>query len=234
MMLTRRSLLFLVMGFTGFTLIAFNGTLAQTGRSKSKAVSRRGGVKAIDIKAERVEQQFIREAFNLAKEYSDAGQLERSKKLLEAIIKLDGSLESVKNRIKQIDEEIMTSNSVDLKVDISQGWTRPIAKVFKGRKFRIQAAGSYMLSASLTLDANGLPKNTPTSITPSIPVGALMGMLIKDDGKKTKPFPITQSAEINPKEDAQLVVRVNVPGEIKCTGQLELHLSGYVATDKTR
>lgn len=225
----------------GISLAAFNGTMAQSSRSraksKSKSSSRKGGVKAIDAKAEKIEQQFITEAYNLSKEYADAGQLESSKKLLEAIIKLDGSLDPVKQRLKELNEAIMTSNSADLKIDISQGWTRPIANVFKGRKVRIQASGTYKVTANLTLDVNGIPKAEGKAegrigVNAGMPIGALMGPIVKEDGKPGKLFVIKDGIEINPKEDGQLSVRVNMPSEFKCTGQVELQLSGYVVTSK--
>ena len=120
-----RCVLLLMTCAVGASLVAFNATMAQSSRSRSKSKSsnRKGGVKAIDAKAAKIEQLFITEAFNLSKEYADAGQLEQSRKLLEAIIKLDSSLEPVKQRLKQLNEAIMTSNSADLTIDVGQGWT---------------------------------------------------------------------------------------------------------------
>lgn len=227
-----RCIVLLLLCVTAISLTHFDRSLAQSSRSKS---ARKGGVKAIDAKADKIEQSFIKDAYNVAKEYSDAGQLDKSKKLLEAIIKLNGSLEPVKARLKEINEEIMSSNSADLKVDISQGWTRPIARVFKGRKFRIQAEGTYKVTANLTLDVNGIPKQDgPVGMTASMPMGVLMGTLIKDDGKPGKPFVIKNGTEINPRDDGQLSIRVNMPPELKCVGQIELKLSGYVVTSKGR
>lgn len=221
-----------------FVLVALFGLLipigvsnAQSSRSKSKSSSRRGGVKAIDVKAERVEQGFIREAFNLSKEYADAGQLEKSKKLLEAILKLDNSLEPVKEQIKKLDEEMMTSNAVDLKIKASSTWIGPVARVFKGKKFRMQTEGTFKLTGSITLDADGLSNEGPGAMITGQPAGALIGMIVKEDGKPGKPFAIKSAKEINPRDDGALMIRINVPGEMKCDGQFEVHLSGYVVTN---
>ena len=193
-----------------------------------------------------MERGFIREAAELAKEYSDAGNLEKSKQLLEAILKLDDSLDVFKDRIKELDEQIMTSNSADLEIDTSKGWT-PVALVAKGRKFRIEADGQYKTTMSMNLDVNGLTADLQAGgIAGGIPLGELMGMVLpaasapqpqrgkkKPQDKKPKPFRIGKGREISPGENGQLLLKVNLPATAKCTGKIKVHVSGYIRTPKT-
>lgn len=200
---------------------------AQTGRTKTSRTS--ANVRSIDIKTQRLEESFVREAAQLAKEYADAGQLEKSRDVLQTILNVDPSLKGVREKIKEIDNSILEANSYQFELDTSRGWGRPAGQVVKGKKFRIKASGSYQFVVNRTVDVNGFPtEGDPTAIMPKdIPCGALMGMVVAP-GKAGKPFLVQQGCEHTPKEDGHLFLRVNDPPGAESTGTLMIELSGAI------
>lgn len=212
------------------TVSAQNGS----GNSKSKGAktasskSTSANVRAIDVKADRLQTEFVRNAALIAKDYADAGQLEKSKQILETLLKLNPALSKVRERIKLLDESILQSNSKQVEIDAADGWSRPLAQVFKGRKFRIRAAGTYKFVTDVPLSVQGFPEGAQ-GLAPGIPCGALMGMIISK-GKPGKPFIVQKGRELAPKEGGLLVLRVNTPPGSKCSGKLQIQLSGYAKT----
>lgn len=206
----------------------------ESGKSKSKgtksgaAKSGSANVRAIDVKADRLQTEFVRNAALIARDYADAGQLEKSKQILETLLKLNPALTQVRERIKLLDESILQSNSKQLEIDAGNGWSRPLAQVFKGRKFRVRATGTYKFVTDVPLSVQGFPEGAQ-GLAQGIPCGALMGMIISK-GKPGKPFVVQKGREMAPKDGGLLVLRVNTPPGSQCTGKLQIQLSGYAQT----
>ncbi len=191
--------------------------------------SRSPKTKAIDLAARKLQETFVRQAAELAKEYEDAGDLETSKKMLEAILKINDNLKGVREKIKGLDDEILSANEADLELDTSKGWDEPRARVFQGKSFRIQVSGQYKFITNLTVGPEGFPTENPVKeMARGIPCGALMGLVLDSKRKPGRPVRIGASEEVTPEADGLLFLSVNVPPGHKCTGKLKVKLSGYV------
>lgn len=201
---------------------------AQVGSSKSKRSAKSVNVKAIDVKATQVQQAFIKDAAELAKTYEDAGFLEKAKEMLGRIEAVSPDTPGVKEKLKQLNESILTSNEFDIDFDTSKGWGKPVAAVFKDRAFRIQAGGTYRFVTNLATDPEGFPtEEVTTDMASGIRCGALMGLIVSK-GKPGKPFYVGTGQQLTPKEDGLLLLRVNAPPGSSCSGDLKIRLSGYV------
>ena len=207
------------------------------GKSKSKS-TKIASTKLIDVKAQRAEQLFMREVAELARAYENAGHLERSKQMLQTILKLNPSVPGVAAKIKQLDETILSSNKVEFAVDTSKNWGSPRARVAKGKPFRIEATGTYQFVTSVLVSPLGFPTDDPTKqMAAGVPCGALMGLILGPSSSKNKkqkqtppkPFVIGAGKEITPKEDGILFLSVNAPPGHKCLGRIQVRMSGYLA-----
>ena len=116
-------------------------------------------------------------------------------------------------------------------LDVSKGWGDAVAEVTKGEAFRIVAAGDYKMTASLSLDVNGLRSRDPIrDLAAAVPFGALMGIVQGADGKPSRPFAVRSGLEFTPKKSGRLFLRVNTPPTAKCTGKVQVQISGNVKT----
>ena len=203
---------------------------AQGSKSKSKGKSK-GSIKAIDVRAQRSVDQFVREAGTLAREYENAGQFEKSRKLLESIENVKPGIKGVKEKIQKLTESLLSSNSFEFEIDPSQGWGAPRVRVTKGRKFRLQSAGSYQFIINQKIGPEGFPTEDPKSdMVAGIPCGALMGLIVTN-GKPGRPFAVGSGREMSPKDDGLLFVRVNAPPKNKSTGRIQVQISGYARSN---
>ncbi|MCH8828912.1 MAG: hypothetical protein IID45_04970 [Planctomycetes bacterium] len=217
---------------------AWTSAFGQSRSSKSRKKSSRSrkkskktpSLKALDVRAQRARQTFIREAYETSRLYEKAGQYDRSKLMLSAILKLDPSQTAIKAKIKQLDEMLLASNKLDIEVDTSRGWGLARVRVFKGRKIRIQSEGNYRFVTSLVVGPVGFPSKKPAKgdMAAGIPTGALMG-LIAAKGNTGKPFLVGNGLELTPKTDGFLFLNVNVPPGAKCSGKIRVRITGYVA-----
>lgn len=199
---------------------------AQSSKSKPKK-----STKTIDVRAQRSVDQFVREAGALAREYEDVGQFEKSRKLLESIEKVKPGIKGVKEKIKRLNESLLSSNSFEFEIDPSQGWGAPRARVYKGKKFRLQSAGSYQFITNHRIGPEGFSTEDPKSdMVAGIRCGALMGLIVTN-GKPGRPFSIGSGREMSPKDDGFLFVRVNAPPKNKNTGTVQVQISGYARTN---
>lgn len=188
--------------------------------------------KAIDARAEEVQEGFIRDSVKLALEYEEAGLLEKSKQVLEAVVKLKDDLPGVREKIKKLDEQLLTANNVDAEVDASKGWGGPIGQVYKGQKVRFEASGTYRFVTNLTLDTTGFSKTDPINdLAEGVPVGSLIGMVINKD-KKTEIFYVGPGVDYSPKDDGVLFLKLNLPSGHKSSGKLKVKISGNIQTPR--
>lgn len=193
--------------------------------------SKKGNVRQLNIQADKLRDAFIRESADIARRYSDAGDYEKSKEMLQSILSIKKDVPGVKEMIKQLDEKMLSSNSADFEIDASRNWNGAAGLVAKGKTIRIQATGSYDLDIDLKTGVEGLPESNPMKeLAAGVPVGALMGVVVtKEKGKPkmSKPFKIGDKAEYTPKNDGVLMIGLNLPSGHHSKGKVKVRVSGY-------
>jgi hypothetical protein len=216
--------------------------MAQSKSSKSKAADKKKkknvNTNQIDVHAEKLQVEFIREAGKLANEYFDAGAYEKARSLLESIIALDPSQKDIEDKLKIIDEKILSSNDFSVEVNSANtGWEPANALVYENRPIRLMVEGTYKLSLSGTVGPLGIPSrelpkeandSVSNEVVPGFPCGSLIGVIVGADKKLGKPFLVGEGGEFTPKETGMLLLRINSPTENKNNGKLKVQISGYV------
>ncbi|ADG69065.1 hypothetical protein Plim_3251 [Planctopirus limnophila DSM 3776] len=204
-----------------------SGTSTSKSKTKTKPISP-AALKQIDLKADRLKDSITKDAAAVAKEYEEAGFLEKAKNLYEVLLKLDPDQAGLQAKVKELNEQILSSNETEIEFDVSRGWSQPLGAVFKDRPLRIQAVGDYKFSISADVSANGLPtSDNGQELYPGAPAGALIGVVVADK-KPGKPFMIGDNKDFSPNQDGILMVKINAPSSQKCSGKLSLRLSGYI------
>ncbi len=211
---------------------------AQTKRAKTKRPAGPSAtqLRQLELKEQKAKEDFLRQQVELAKEYESAGLLEKAKDLLQTVQKVEPKVPGLKDKLDEIEESILSENPNEIELDVSKGWGDPVARVEKGKRFRVQAEGRYRFSIETEIDAKGFADSDPIrEMARGVPVGALMAIIIPitDKGKPGKPgTPITvgESKEITPTESGLLFLAVNAPQGHKSSGKLDIKLSGYVMT----
>lgn len=191
--------------------------------------------KSLDVQLERIQEQYVRETARLAEQYEQAGDLEKAKQVLQSILKVRPDLPPVEEKIKELDEAILSQNKVEVRIDVSRGWGPPVGRVFEGRRLRIRAEGEYRFRVNRTLGPDGFPTKQPENgdMARGIPCGALMGMVVTQDEsgdpKTGDPIKIGTGRVYTPKQDGLLFLRVNVPPGHESHGRIDLTVSGHMA-----
>lgn len=211
---------------------------AQSSKSKSrkKAGPSASQLRSLKLRESKSNEQFIRDQVKLAKDYEQAGLLEESKKLLQTIRKIKDDLPGLKEKIDLLEETILSDNPFEFELAPLPEWGQPIARVRKGKPFRIQSKGMYKLLLEAEVGPKGFSTQDPIKkrdMARGVPCGALMALLIpvNDKGKPGKPDPpitVGESREITPKENGLLFLAVNAPPGHKSTGTLDIQISGYL------
>lgn len=192
-------------------------------------------VRALELREQKAREQFLRDTAKLAKDYEDAGLLEKAKALLKTVQRVDSSISGVKEKLDTIEETILSANPYEFSIDTAKGWGEPVARVEKGKKFRVAAKGSYKFVVQETVGPTGFPSNDPLrQMTKGISSGALMALVVplNDRGKPGKPgqpVELGEGKEVTPGESGLLFIGVNAPAGNKNLGKLDIQLSGYVA-----
>lgn len=187
--------------------------------------------KTLELRAQKAEQALAREYLDIASGYYDLGDVEKAKDFLVRLNDLRKGLPGVKEKINELEEELMNSNSNTLSIDTAKGWGEAIAVVREGEAFRLAAAGDYKLTTTMKVDVTGLPSRDPVKdLAGNVPFGALMGLIVGTDGKPGRPFAVKDGVEHTPRKSGQLYVRVNTPPGAKCTGKIQVRISGKVIT----
>jgi len=212
-------------------VVMSQGLLGQTGKSKTKtksATASPGVIKQLDVRAQEMQTQLLRDATEIAKGYEDAGEYERAKWLMEVLEKLDPKLPGLKENIERLTDRSLEATEFEIDLDVSRGWSAPVGMVQQGRVVRIAAAGEYRLVATMPVTAEGLLQNDSGSdLITGVPLGALVGMLVDPKDKKPgKPFEIKAQREWTPRESGLLLLKVNLPSGHKSTGKLTIRLGG--------
>lgn len=210
-----------------------------TGSSKSKAKKNArptispAELQKLQIRLKETQKSFVDNTADLAIEFEKAGMLEESKKLLQALQRLDDDIPGVKEKLKSLEESIMSENPAEFSLDVSKGWNDPVARVEKGKPIRIQAAGKYRFQvASVAVGPEGFPTSDVREMIKNVRLGALMALVVPivkgKPGKPGTPIEIGAGREITPHESGFLFLTVNAPPGHRSTGKLEIQLSGYV------
>lgn len=211
------------------SLFAFFVTVQPANAQSSK---KKVNAKQLNLQADKLQDAFIKQSADIARKYSDAGDYENSRKMLELIVKVKKDVPGVKKMIEQLNEKLMTSNSSDFEVDASRNWSTPAGLVAKGKMVRIQSVGTYDFKADLKVPVGGFPSTAPMKdVSRGVPVGALMGVVVsreKGKPKMSKPFVIGEKAEYVPKDDGVLMIGLNLPAGHRSSGKVKVRISGYI------
>ena len=203
---------------------------AHAQNSSTKATRNQpASTRALDAKASQLFDGFVKESLTVALEYEQAGEPQKAKQLLETVLTLHPDAAAVKEKIKSLDEKLLSSNELQVEIDPEKGWGSPVAQVAKGQKIRIQAGGTYRLVLTATLGPEGFPSDDPLKgdMAGNVTCGALMGIVVAKD-KPRRPFRIESGREYTPEQDGLLFLRLNTPPGSKCTGRITATLSGQL------
>ena len=194
-------------------------------------------LKRLDAKVEEVRESFLRDTTKLIKSFEDVGQFERAKVLLEALQKLDPKNEPVKNKLAELNKQILDTSEFEIDIDPGESW-QPVGMVAKGKALRILVSGDYKLLTSITATADGAPSDNPAEdLIPHVPFGAVMAVIAnpgaadgpdgnRQNNQRPRPFTVGSEYERPAEQDGLLYLKVNVPPGAKCTGSLEAKISG--------
>lgn len=214
-----------------FLLVISALLLSFQNESFAQSSSKKTNVKQLNIQADKLKDSFIRQSAEIARKYSDAGDYEKSREMLESILSIKEDVPGVKEMIKQLNEKLLSSNSADFEIDASRNWNSPAGLVAQGKTIRIQASGTYDLVTDMKTSVEGLPENTPMKeLAAGIPVGALMGVVVSQEKRKAKmgkPFKIGDQVEFTPKSDGVLMIGLNLPPGHRSKGKIKVRVSGY-------
>lgn len=222
--------------------ILLTSVYAQRGSSNATpSAVRTSDLKKLDKEASKIETEFLKNAYEISNKYEKAGDLERAIEYLEAMLKINPDLPGAEDKIKELQEDIMTANDFEFKMEVAQTWGNPVAFVRAGKPFRLQAAGSYKLTVSETMSPEGFPQaNIQQDLVEGIAPGKLIGMIIPRQGAGAggngrggqndgpEPIEIGTDKEITPEETGYLFLKINTPATARVSGVLRVQLSGYV------
>lgn len=216
-----------------FVLQSSNVSVGQTG--KKKAGLSPAQLRQLELAKKKTLDDFVQTTVKIAIEYERAGMLEESKKLLQTVQRVGIQDANLKKKLEAIEESIMNDNPFQFELDTSKGWGDPIARLEKGKKVRIQSAGKYRFEVdAIAVGPTGFPSEDPINeMAKGVPLGALMALIIPIDdkgkpGKPGKPMTIGEGQEISPPENGLLFLAINAPPGHKCSGELDIQISGYV------
>jgi hypothetical protein len=205
--------------------------LTPTGTSwaqdKTKKTSKKkGSSTALDVKANEIQNGFIKDAEELANEYYELKEYDKARVLLKSIQALDPSHAKLDAKLKLLDEDLINQNELEMEVNTAKAWEASGVLVGSGKPIRLKAEGAYKFAVSSQVGPNGfsIPAKaaTPADMVPELPIGALIGIVIptdvanrnaqQDDKKKeNRPFLIGEGCDYTPPKDGMLYIRVNAP-----------------------
>jgi hypothetical protein len=219
---------FWAVGLLGLVVLAPASASGQAGGKKSAAATR-----TLDATAQKLEAEFLNGVADLATSYEEAGDKDKAKAMLQAILRLRPDAETVKEKLKELEESVFADQQEMLDLDMSKGWVSTGMVVEKGKKLRLESAGSYKLIVNDSLGPEGYQSDSDEVFFDGAPMGALIGMVIPPGsvashtkGKGPQPFMVGDKKELGPQVSGLLVLRVNAPPGAKCVGRLKVRLSG--------
>lgn len=201
----------------------------QTGAKKQTPANTR----TLDATAQKLESDFLNGLSDLAGSYEEAGDVEKAKSMLQAILKVRPDAAQIKERLAAIEEAVFKDQQDVVDLDMSKGWVSTGVLVEKGKKVRLEAAGTYKLLLNDSVGPEGYRSEDGEAVFDAAPIGSLIGMVITPGttpaytkGQGPQPFPIGEKKEVAPGGTGLLVVRANAPAGAKCVGRLKVRVSG--------
>lgn len=211
-------------------------TLPSAAQSRKPKPDSPANLMALDAKAEDLEQSYLTGLLEVADGYEEAGQLDKAREALEAILKLKPDSEAVKARLAEMEEAVFDANSHSVDVDVTKGWTTTGILVTKDEPIRFDAEGTYRYIINETLGPDGFSQeDLMRDMASGVPSGALMGLIVppprpgqREPPEPEPPFVIGSAREITPGTDGALLLRINLPQGHKCVGKVKVTVSGNI------
>lgn len=189
--------------------------------------------KALELRLEKAEAALVDEYKDVAIEFYQQGDKEKSMAMLRRLKQLSPDLGGLGDRIKSISEELMQENADSIELDTRKTWEL-VGDVAEGKAFRLQATGEYKVTYAATIGVEGLVVDEKSrDYIAGAPLGCLLGVIVTD-GKPGRPFQVKPEMEHTPKKAGKLFLKVNVPEGTRCLGKLKVTVSGYIATGKRK
>lgn len=218
-----------MLAVAGVTASAF----AQTRRPKPDSPA---NLSALETKAETLEQTYLTGLLEVADGYEEAGQIDKAKEALQAILKLKPDSEAVKQRLAQLNEAVFDANAHVVEVDVTKGWTPTNVLVTKDQPVRFESEGTYRYIINETIGADGFTQqDLMRDMAAGVPTGALMGLILppprpgqREPPEPGQPFFIGSAQEFSPETDGALLLRLNVPPGHKCIGKVKVNITGNI------
>ncbi len=200
------------------------------------AAARNKDLTKIDAKAAKVDELFIRNAFDIAAEYEKAGDVARAVDYLHAMSLIKPGLAKIEARLQQLREQVLAANDFTFEFEPATNWGKPVAFVRSGKPFKINVQGGYKLAISALVGADGLAEeDIQSDLIDDVPLGKLVGVIVEKPNRpslkgeeKIVPFEIGTGRVMEPRQDGYLFLKVNMPPQSKTSGSLQVQLSGYV------
>lgn len=213
----------------GCSLLIQTAATAQSSRDRNRKEDV-PSAKELEMRLQKAEEALISEYKDVAVEFYNQGDKEKSMAMLRRLQQLNPKLDGLGNRIESIGEELMQENAEEFDLDTKKSW-EPVGLVYEDKAFRVQAAGEYRLTFTASVNVEGLqPDEESRDYQPAAPLGCLLGTIVNEEGKPGKPFAVKSQLEQTPKKGGILFLKVNVPTGTRCTGKIKVKVSGYINT----
>jgi hypothetical protein len=217
----------------GAAALCTDPTPAQSRRPKPDSPA---NLQALDTKAEDLEEAYLTGLLEVADGYEEAGELDKARESLEAILMLKPDSEAVKARLAEMEEAVFDANSHVVEVDVTKGWTTTGIRVTKDEPIRFEAEGTYRYILNETVGPDGFSQeDLMRDMASGVPSGALMGLIVpaprpgqREPPQPDPPFMIGSARELEPSTDGTLLLRLNVPQGHKCVGKVKVNISGNI------
>lgn len=212
--------------------LLIDSAIAQSSRDRKRGEDS-PNAKMLELRLEKAEAALVDEYKEVAVEFYNQGDKEKSMAMLRRLKQLNPKLQGLGDRIASISEELMQENADEIELDTRKTWEL-VGNVFEDKKFRLQAAGQYKMTYAATIGVEGLqPDEKSKDHIAGAPLGCLLGVIVTD-GKPGRPFPVKAELEHTPKKSGQLFLKVNLPEGSRCVGTIKVRFSGYIDSGKKR
>ena len=199
-------------------------------RDKDKAAN----VTAVDVRAQAAQDEFLRTAAELARDYEDLEEFEKAQDVLKTMLKLVPDSSQIQEKIDALEQTRISGNEMVVEVDASKGWTPTNVSVQKGKVIKFASTGEFRIVFNQTIGPQGISgEDVKTDLIANAPLGGVIGLIVDEKGKSSEPFTIGEGAEFKADSGGQVFVRVNVPPQSKCIGKLKVTITGDIVVPET-
>ena len=195
-----------------------------------------GSVEALDDRSEDLERDYLTGLLQLAGDYEEAGQMDKVRDTLQAILRLKPDTQSVREKLQELDNAVFDANSIIIEVDAARSWVAIVA-VTRDQPIRLTAEGSYRFIVNDNVGPAGFStEDRLQDMAAGVPAGALMGIIVpaprpgqRQPPEPGSPFAIGNELECTSDVNGTLLLRVNSPPGAKCIGKLRVMISGNIS-----